>query len=61
MRECWNYDPQERPTFTEIVEQLDRKLSMTVSEEYLELDLPQLETPPSSSDEDSDIEFPYLL
>lgn len=48
MRECWNYKPIERPTFTEIVQHLDRILGQTVNEEYLDLGLPQvLETPPS--------------
>lgn len=47
MRECWNYIPNERPTFSEIVEDLDRILSVTANEEYLDLGLPQLDTPPS--------------
>jgi fibroblast growth factor receptor 2 len=65
MRECWNFTPNERPQFTEIVEHLDRILSITANEEYLDLGLPQLDTPISSEDEDSDDdvtrEFPYLL
>lgn len=65
MRECWHWSPNERPTFTEIVEDLDKILSITANEEYLDLGLPQLETPPSSSDEESDDDgvekFPYLL
>ena len=65
MRECWNFIPNERPTFNEIVEHLDRILSITANEEYLDLGLPQLDTPQSSDDEDSDTdvtrEFPYLL
>jgi fibroblast growth factor receptor 2 len=64
MRECWNFTPNERPQFTEIVEHLDRILSITANEEYLDLGLPQLDTPPSSEDEsDDDVtrEFPYLL
>jgi len=42
---------------------LDKILSITANEEYLDLGLPQLETPPSSSDESDDDkdEFPYLL
>lgn len=66
MRECWHWNPNERPTFTEIVEDLDKILSITANEEYLDLGLPQLETPPSSSDEESDEDegqerFPHLL
>ncbi|CAO1419888.1 unnamed protein product [Diamesa hyperborea] len=67
MRECWHWVPSQRPTFSEIVEHLDRILSITANEEYLDLGLPQLETPPSSCDEDSDAdsdgkdEFPFLM
>ncbi|CRL07496.1 CLUMA_CG020463, isoform A [Clunio marinus] len=63
MRETWHWHPMERPSFSEIVENLDKILSITANEEYLDLGLPQLETPPSSSDESGDNkdEFPYLL
>lgn len=54
MRQCWNWNPHERPTFTEIVENLDNILGATINEEYLDLGIPLLETPPSSSDEDDD-------
>lgn len=37
MRECWHWNPNERPTFTEIVEDLDKILSITANEEYLDL------------------------
>lgn len=65
MRECWSYQPVERPTFEELVEELDRILTVTANEEYLNLGMPQLVTPPSSEDEDeddNDLElFPNLL
>ena len=35
MRECWHFHPQERPSFSEIVEDLDKILSITANEEYL--------------------------
>lgn len=54
MRECWHYRPEERPTFSEIVQHLDRLVSITSNEEYLDLGLPLLETPPSSDDESED-------
>uniref|UniRef100_A0A182QYK6 receptor protein-tyrosine kinase n=1 Tax=Anopheles farauti TaxID=69004 RepID=A0A182QYK6_9DIPT len=54
MRECWHYRPEERPTFNEIVQHLDRLVSITSNEEYLDLGLPQLETPPSSDDSDDE-------
>ncbi|XP_014481674.1 PREDICTED: fibroblast growth factor receptor homolog 1-like isoform X3 [Dinoponera quadriceps] len=66
MRECWSYQPNERPTFVELVEDLDRILTITANEEYLDLGLPQLDTPPSSqessaTEEDGEEKFPYLL
>ncbi|XP_058060783.1 fibroblast growth factor receptor homolog 1-like [Anopheles bellator] len=54
MRECWHYRPEERPTFSEIVQYLDRLMSVTSNEEYLDLGLPQLETPPSSDDSEEE-------
>ena len=54
MRECWHYRPEERPTFSEIVQHLDRLVSITSNEEYLDLGLPLLETPPSSDDDEED-------
>ncbi|KAK9751787.1 Immunoglobulin I-set domain [Popillia japonica] len=54
MRECWSYQPNERPVFTELVEDLDRILTITANEEYLDLGLPQLDTPPSSQESSCD-------
>ncbi|XP_046625083.1 fibroblast growth factor receptor homolog 1-like isoform X1 [Neodiprion virginianus] len=67
MRDCWSYQPNERPMFGELVEDLDRILTITANEEYLDLGLPQLDTPPSSQEsseaeeDDDDEKFPYLL
>ncbi|KAK2575290.1 hypothetical protein KPH14_008141 [Odynerus spinipes] len=68
MRDCWSYQPNERPMFGELVEDLDRILTITANEEYLDLGLPQLDTPPSSQESSDDAEddetgeqFPYLL
>ncbi|XP_037920343.1 fibroblast growth factor receptor homolog 1-like isoform X1 [Hermetia illucens] len=53
MRQCWNFDADARPRFSEIVENLDKILTSTANanEEYLDLSVPLLETPPSSGDE----------
>ncbi|XP_055371143.1 fibroblast growth factor receptor homolog 1-like isoform X2 [Condylostylus longicornis] len=53
MRQCWNFDAHARPSFSEIVENLDQILTVTANanEEYLDLGVPLLETPPSSDDE----------
>ncbi|XP_071442335.1 fibroblast growth factor receptor 4-like, partial [Hetaerina americana] len=50
MRDCWSYQPNERPMFSELVEDLDRILTFTANEEYLDLGLPQLDTPPTSQE-----------
>ncbi|XP_018570121.1 fibroblast growth factor receptor homolog 1 isoform X2 [Anoplophora glabripennis] len=59
MRECWSYQPNERPVFAELVEDLDRILTITANEEYLDLGLPQLDTPPSSQESSCDEDFPF--
>ncbi|XP_063535886.1 fibroblast growth factor receptor homolog 1-like isoform X1 [Cydia strobilella] len=64
MRDCWSFKPDDRPSFAELVEYLDKILTVTANQEYLDLGLPQLDTPPSSydgsSDEESDSEFPFI-
>lgn len=58
MRQCWQFNPQDRPDFTELVVDLDKILSATANDEYLDLGVPILRTPPSSDDEfddDSDL------
>lgn len=32
MRDCWSYQPKERPTFVELVEDLDKILTITANE-----------------------------
>ncbi|XP_075223226.1 fibroblast growth factor receptor homolog 1-like isoform X2 [Lycorma delicatula] len=62
MRDCWSYQPLTRPKFSELVEDLDRILTITANEEYLDLGLPQLDTPPSSQESSAgEDQFPYLL
>ncbi|ELT91660.1 hypothetical protein CAPTEDRAFT_90852 [Capitella teleta] len=47
---CWHQNPDLRPTFSELVNELDRVLALTVSEDYLDLDLCQLDSPGVSND-----------
>lgn len=56
MRQCWNFDAQSRPTFTEIVFSLENILSTSTNEEYLDLiNVPYLdETSSVHSEEDQD-------
>lgn len=54
MRQCWNWDPKMRPTFTEIVINLEDYLTSSSNEEYLNLisDPKYIDDP---SDEDQDV------
>uniref|UniRef100_A0A146M4S1 receptor protein-tyrosine kinase n=3 Tax=Lygus hesperus TaxID=30085 RepID=A0A146M4S1_LYGHE len=61
MRDCWSYQPSERPTFSSLVKGLDEILTATANEDYLDLGLPQLDTPPSSQESSINEQFPYLL
>ncbi|XP_065215783.1 fibroblast growth factor receptor homolog 1-like isoform X2 [Planococcus citri] len=53
MRDCWSYDPNDRPEFSTIVKELEEILMNY--REYLDLEPPELETP-STSPESSDSE-----
>ncbi|GAB6024923.1 hypothetical protein CHUAL_010028 [Chamberlinius hualienensis] len=50
MRECWDDNPHNRPTFSELVDRLDVMLTICTSDEYLDLSIPVLQTPPSSDE-----------
>ncbi|KAI9521695.1 Fibroblast growth factor receptor 1-A [Dissostichus eleginoides] len=50
MRDCWNAVPSHRPTFKQLVEDLDRCLAMTANQEYLELSPPLDQYSPSYPD-----------
>uniref|UniRef100_A0A8D0CHL7 Fibroblast growth factor receptor n=1 Tax=Scleropages formosus TaxID=113540 RepID=A0A8D0CHL7_SCLFO len=40
MKDCWHAVPTQRPTFQQLVEDLDRILAMTSNQEYLDLSVP---------------------
>ncbi|XP_039624500.1 fibroblast growth factor receptor 1-A isoform X7 [Polypterus senegalus] len=40
MRDCWHASPSQRPTFKQLVEDLDRILAMSSNQEYLDLSVP---------------------
>uniref|UniRef100_A0A671VMC4 receptor protein-tyrosine kinase n=1 Tax=Sparus aurata TaxID=8175 RepID=A0A671VMC4_SPAAU len=40
MRDCWHAVPSHRPTFQQLVEDLDRTLSLMANQEYLDLAVP---------------------
>ncbi|XP_043652407.1 fibroblast growth factor receptor homolog 1 [Drosophila teissieri] len=52
MRQCWHFNADDRPPFTEIVEYMDKLLQ--TKEDYLDVDIANLDTPPSTSDEEED-------
>ncbi|XP_017067267.2 fibroblast growth factor receptor homolog 1 [Drosophila eugracilis] len=52
MRQCWHFNADDRPPFTEIVEYMDKLLQ--TKEDYLDVDIANLDTPPSTSDEEEE-------
>nr|XP_031317740.1 fibroblast growth factor receptor 2 isoform X11 [Camelus dromedarius] len=50
MRDCWHAVPSQRPTFKQLVEDLDRILTLTTNEEYLDLSQPLEPYSPSYPD-----------
>ncbi|XP_055102829.2 fibroblast growth factor receptor 2 isoform X8 [Symphalangus syndactylus] len=50
MRDCWHAVPSQRPTFKQLVEDLDRILTLTTNEEYLDLSQPLEQYSPSYPD-----------
>ncbi|XP_029466413.1 fibroblast growth factor receptor 2 isoform X8 [Rhinatrema bivittatum] len=50
MRDCWHAVPSQRPTFKQLVEDLDRILTLSTNEEYLDLSVPLEQYSPSYPD-----------
>ncbi|XP_014346518.1 fibroblast growth factor receptor 1 isoform X1 [Latimeria chalumnae] len=50
MRDCWHAMPSHRPTFKQLVEDLDRILAMSSNQEYLDLSMPVDQYSPSFPD-----------
>uniref|UniRef100_A0A8C5LUB1 Fibroblast growth factor receptor 3 n=1 Tax=Leptobrachium leishanense TaxID=445787 RepID=A0A8C5LUB1_9ANUR len=53
MRECWHAVPSQRPTFKQLVEDLDRILTVTSTDEYLDLSVPFEQYSPACQDSHS--------
>jgi len=56
MIECWKEKPYERPNFPELVNDLGDIIAANSQQEYLDLNIPIIETPPSSEDEEEEDE-----
>lgn len=54
MRQCWAFEPLARPTFADIVIQLDNIMFETPDRDYLELRTSSIDTPPTSEYDYSD-------
>ena len=58
MRQCWHFDATARPTFSEIVENLDKILQLisntTTNVEYVEMALPELTSQTSDGESDNE-------
>ncbi|XP_055010112.1 fibroblast growth factor receptor 1b [Boleophthalmus pectinirostris] len=50
MRDCWHAVPSRRPTFQQLVDDLDRMLSLMANQEYLDLAVPPVQYSPISMD-----------
>uniref|UniRef100_A0A4W5PJJ7 receptor protein-tyrosine kinase n=1 Tax=Hucho hucho TaxID=62062 RepID=A0A4W5PJJ7_9TELE len=53
MRDCWHAVPSHRPTFKQLVEDLDRTLSLMTNQEYLNLSIPVVQYSPLGPDTSS--------
>uniref|UniRef100_A0A8C8GJS6 Fibroblast growth factor receptor n=1 Tax=Oncorhynchus tshawytscha TaxID=74940 RepID=A0A8C8GJS6_ONCTS len=53
MRDCWHAVPSRRPTFQQLVEDLDRTLSLMTNQEYLNLSIPVVRYSPLGPDTSS--------
>ncbi|KAG7218091.1 hypothetical protein INR49_020600 [Caranx melampygus] len=54
MRDCWHAVPSRRPTFQQLVEDLDRTLSLMANQEYLDLAVPLVQYSPRPVADDDD-------
>ncbi|TWW78158.1 Fibroblast growth factor receptor 2 [Takifugu flavidus] len=50
MKDCWHAISSQRPTFKQLVEDLDRILTLSSNEEYLDLCIPSEQYSPSFPD-----------
>ncbi|KAM9331076.1 fibroblast growth factor receptor 1-like [Gastrophryne carolinensis] len=55
MRDCWHAVSSQRPTFVQLVEDLDRILTLSSNQEYLNLSMPLSQYSPCSQDKRSSV------
>ncbi|KAI3362476.1 hypothetical protein L3Q82_012766 [Scortum barcoo] len=62
MRDCWHAVPSRRPTFQQLVEDLDRTLSLMANQEYLDLAVPLVQySLVGSSSSDHSLQTPEII
>jgi len=66
MKDCWEVIPQDRPKFRDLLEDLERMLNATTSDDYIDLNVPcdvsySVATSSDEQDEDTDDDYSDVI